>query len=182
MIKNLGRLFFTFFKIGLFTFGGGYAMLPMLQREIVEKNEWATEEDLASYFAIGQTTPGIIAVNTATFIGFRKFGVLGAVIATAGLVSPGAMIIVLLVNVIENFSQIPQVRHAMTGIKIGVTVLILEALFKLKRSALQDKAGYLIFLSVVAARLFLPRISPAILVLLAGTLGIVLFRVGGQTS
>ena len=89
MDREMLRLFMVFLKIGVFTFGGGYAMLPILQREVVEKHGWVSENDLAEYYAIGQTTPGIIAINTATFVGYRKFGVVGAVVATLGLALPG---------------------------------------------------------------------------------------------
>ena len=92
-VKSLETLFFTFFKIGLFTFGGGYAMLPLLQREIVEKKKWATEEEMLDYFAVGQCTPGVIAVNTATFVGFKEKKLSGAVFATLGIVSPSLVII-----------------------------------------------------------------------------------------
>ena len=182
MIKDLAQLFWTFFKVGAFTFGGGYAMLPILQRELVEKKKWATDEDLADYYAIGQTTPGIIAVNTATFVGYRRAGALGAVAATLGLVLPGVTIIILLARLIAGFSDLPQVRHAMAGIKVAVSVLILEALLKLKKSALTDWPGRTIFLAVFAAALFFPGMSPAILVLLAGGGGALLLRRKGATK
>lgn len=176
MIKDLIQLFWVFFKVGAFTFGGGYAMLPILQRELVEKKKWATDEDLADYYAIGQTTPGIIAVNTATFVGYRRQGIIGAIAATLGLVLPGVTIIILLARLISGFSELPQVRHAMAGIKVAVSVLILEALLKLRKSALSDWPAGLIFLAVFVAALFFPQISPAILVLLAGGSGALLLR------
>lgn len=179
MAKDLIQLFMTFLKIGTFTFGGGYAMLPILQREIVEKHGWATEEDLAQYYAIGQTTPGIIAVNTATFIGYRKLGVVGAIIATAGLVTPGVLIIILLAKLIIGFSQVPAVKHAMAGIKVAVTVLIFEALWKLKKNSLVDWQTVLIFGIVLGMALLVPGLSPIIPVLMAGGLGVMLFRSGG---
>lgn len=171
MIKEWMQLFLVFLKIGAFTFGGGYAMLPMLQREIVEKHGWATEEDLSDYYAIGQTTPGIIAVNTATFIGYRKFGVPGAIIATLGLVLPGILIIIGIVKLIIGFSDVVQVRQAMTGIKIAVSVLILEALLKLRKSALIDRATVGIFALVLVPAIVFPQISPVFLVIFAGILG-----------
>ncbi|RRD96100.1 chromate transporter [Clostridiales bacterium COT073_COT-073] len=176
MIRDLAQLFFTFLKIGAFTFGGGYAMLPILQREIVEKHGWAKEEDLTNYYAIGQTTPGIIAVNTATFIGYRQFGMLGAIVATLGLIIPGVVIIMIIGNLIIGFSDIPAVKQAMTGIKVAVTVLILEALLKLKKNSLTDGTSKLIFLLILWLTIIFPRLSPAPLVILAGGLGFFLYR------
>ena len=182
MTTDLVQLFWTFFKVGAFTFGGGYAMLPILQRELLEKKQWITEEDLAGYYAVGQTTPGIIAVNTATFVGYHRSGVGGAIAATLGLILPGVMIIILLARLIVGFSDWPQVRHAMAGIKVAVSVLILEALLKLRKSALTSWPAGLIFLAVFAANLFLPQVSPAILVLLAGGSGALLFRGKGAVK
>ena len=109
-------LFLTFAKIGVCTFGGGYAMLPILQREVVEKKGWATEEELTDYFAIGQCTPGIIAVNTATFIGQKYKGILGGVLATLGVVFPSLIIITLIAAFLQNFASYPVVAHALAGI------------------------------------------------------------------
>ena len=114
----LGDLFVTFFKIGICTFGGGYAMLPILQREVVEKKSWAMEEELMDYYAIGQCTPGIIAVNVATFIGQKFMGTLGGIFATLGVIAPSLVIISLLAGVIEAFSHIVWVQHAFGGIRI----------------------------------------------------------------
>lgn len=178
-MKALIRLFLVFFKIGLFTFGGGYAMLPILQREIVEKNQWAREEDLANYYAIGQTTPGIIAVNTATFIGYRQFGLLGAISATIGLISPGVVIIGLLVNLLVGLSDVREVQYVMKTLKVAVSVLILEAILKLRKNALVDNKTRVIFLIILALALFFPWISPALWVVLAGGLGILLANCRG---
>ena len=113
-------MFFTFAKVGVMTFGGGYAMLPILQREVVEKKHWATEEELMDYYAIGQCTPGVIAVNTATFIGQKNLGTLGGIFATLGVVFPSVVIISLLAGVIEAFSHIVWVQHAFGGIRVCV--------------------------------------------------------------
>lgn len=107
MLKEMADLFFTFARIGGLTFGGGYAMLPMLQKEVVENRGWATEEELTDYYAIGQCTPGIIAINTATFVGYRRFGVLGGVVATAGVVFPSLVIITIIAAFISNFADLP---------------------------------------------------------------------------
>ena len=165
--------FLTFAKIGAMTFGGGYAMLPILQREVVENKGWATEEELIDYFAIGQCTPGIIAVNTATFIGHKKAGILGAVAATLGLVFPSVVIITLLAGVIEAFSHIQWVQHAFGGIRVCVCVLICNAVVKLYKKAVVDRLTLLIFLAVAVGSYF-ANISPVVFVVIAAVLGILL--------
>ena len=147
-------LFLTFAKVGVMTFGGGYAMLPILQREVVEKKGWATEEELMDYFAIGQCTPGIIAVNTATFIGQKFKGVFGGIFATLGVVFPSLVIISLLAGVIEAFSHIAWVQHAFGGIRICVCVLILNAVVKLLKKAVVDKVTLAIFAVVMLGAYF----------------------------
>ena len=128
-------MFLTFAKVGVMTFGGGYAMLPILQREVVDSKGWATEEELMDYFAIGQCTPGIIAVNTATFIGQKNRGVLGGIVATLGLVFPSLVIISLLAGVIEAFSHLEWIQHAFGGVRVCVCILILNAVMKLLKKA-----------------------------------------------
>lgn len=166
------KLFLNFAKVGVMTFGGGYAMLPILQREIVEKNHWATEEELTDYFAIGQCTPGVIAVNTATFIGQKLCGIWGGIFATLGVVFPSVVIISLLAGVIEAFSHLTWVQHAFGGIRICVCVLILNAVVKLCKKAIVDKLTLFLFLLVTAGAYFLD-ISPVVFVLLTGIMGIV---------
>ena len=168
----LAKLYVAFFKIGLFTFGGGYAMLPMLQREVVDRYGWATEEELMDYFAIGQCTPGVIAVNTATFIGQKMRGVWGGIFATLGVVFPSVVIISLLAGVIEAFSHLALVQHAFGGIRICVCVLILNAVVKLCKKAIVDKATLVLFALVLAGAYFLD-VSPVVFVLLAGITGVV---------
>lgn len=128
------QLFLTFFRIGLFTFGGGYSMLPMLQREVVERRHWVTEEDLLDYFAIGQCTPGIIAVNTATLVGHRQRGALGAAFATLGIITPSLIIITIIASVLQQFAHIAAVQHAFAGIRVAVAALIVSAVIKLFRA------------------------------------------------
>ena len=178
-MKQLLRLFFTFAKVGVMTFGGGYAMLPILQREIVDNNGWATEEELMDYFAIGQCTPGVIAVNTATFIGRKQMGILGGIAATLGVVFPSLIIISLLAGVIEAFSHIGWVQHAFGGIRVCVCVLILNAVVKLLKKAVMDWPTGIIFALVAVGSYFLP-ISPVIFVLLAAIAGITLKSMGGK--
>lgn len=178
-MKQLFKLFFTFAKVGVMTFGGGYAMLPILQREIVDNNGWATEEELMDYFAIGQCTPGVIAVNTATFIGQKQKGILGGIFTTLGVVFPSLVIISLLAGVIEAFSHIAVMQHAFGGIRVCVCVLILNAVVKLLKKAVLDVPTGIIFALVAVGSYFLP-ISPVIFVLVAAIAGIALKSVGGK--
>ena len=172
-------LFLTFAKIGVMTFGGGYAMLPILQREVVDNKGWATEEELMDYFAIGQCTPGVIAVNTATFIGHRLKGVWGGIIATLGVVFPSVVIISLIAGVIEQFSHIDWVQNAFGGIRVCVCVLILNAVVKLLKKAVVDKVTLVIF-ALVALGSVLTPISPMVFVLVSGALGIGIKALGGK--
>ena len=180
-IKKALKLFITFFKIGAFTFGGGYAMLPILQREVVENKGWATEEELMDYFAIGQCTPGVIAVNTATFIGQKNSGVLGGVIATLGVVFPSLIIISLLAGVIEAFSHLVWVQNAFGGIRVCVCVLIANAVVKLYKKAVVDVPTFIIFLLVALGSTLIP-VSPVVFVLVAAVAGIILKAIGGKKA
>ena len=172
-------MFVTFAKVGVMTFGGGYAMLPILQREVVENKGWATEEELTDYYAIGQCTPGIIAVNTATFIGQKNKGIIGGIIATLGLVFPSLVIISLLAGVIEAFSHIEWVQHAFGGIQVCVCVLIINAVVKLYKKAVVDKLTFVLFLIVALGSYFLP-ISPVVFVVLAALTGIAVKSLEGR--
>ena len=172
-MKELLDLFLTFAKVGIMTFGGGYAMLPILQREVVENKGWATEEELADYFAIGQCTPGVIAVNTATFIGQKRRGVVGGIIATLGVAFPSVIIILLLAGVITNFSNLAAVQNAFAGIRVCVCVLIFNAVCKLWKSSVKSRLTLCIFIVVAIASYFI-NISPAVFVLVASAIGIVL--------
>ena len=118
-MKILADLFMTFFKIGLFTFGGGYAMIPLLQAELVRKKKWSSDEELMDYYCIGQSTPGIIAINVATFIGYKRARSTGAVVATLGMVSPSLIIIMSLAHVLNLYMDNPYVAHAFAGIRIN---------------------------------------------------------------
>ncbi len=136
-MKLLWDLYRAFFTIGALTFGGGYAMLPMLEREIVNKHKWSTSEELLNYFAIGQCTPGVIAVNTATFVGYNKKGIAGGIAATLGVISPSIVIIVLIAMLLENFMDILWVQHAFAGIRVAVCALIVSSVIKLAKSNLK---------------------------------------------
>ena len=166
-------LFCTFFRIGLFTFGGGYAMLPLLQREIVEKKHWATEEELLDYFAVGQCTPGIIAVNTATFVGFKEKKLSGAIFATLGIVSPSLVIITVIAALLSNFAHIAAVQNAFAGIRVAVCVLILNSIVKLWKKSVVDKLTFAVFLAVFIGSVLLSHVSPVVFIVAAAVLGIV---------
>ena len=172
-MKELLQLFLAFAKIGAFTFGGGYAMLPMLQREVVEKHHWATEEELMDYYAIGQCTPGVIAVNTATFIGEKRKGVPGAIAASLGVVFPSVVIITVIAACIQNFQQIEVVQWAFDGIRAAVVALILSSVIKLGKKSIVDVATAAICL-VVAVLSVLTNLSPAVFVVAAGLCGLLL--------
>ena len=174
-------LFFTFAKMGVMTFGGGYAMLPILQREIVQKKKWATDEEIMDYFAIGQCTPGIIAVNTATFIGQKTAGNLGGIIATLGIVFPCFVIISLLAGVIETFSHITFVQKAFAGIRICVCVLILNAVMKLFKKAIVDKPTLVIFILVTLFAYF-TNLNPIVFVVASAIAGIIIQSIKGRAS
>ena len=167
-------LFLTFFRIGILTFGGGYAMLPMLQREIVQKKQWAEERDLLDYFAVGQCTPGIIAVNTATFIGFKQRKIPGAIAATLGLVTPSLIIITIIAAVLKNFTDVPAVQNAFAGIRVAVCVLILNAVITLLKKAVVDKPTAILFGAVAICAILFSGVSPIVFILVAGLIGIIL--------
>lgn len=189
-------LFLTFARVGVCTFGGGYAMLPVLQREVVEKKGWATEEDLADYYAVGQCTPGVIAVNTATFVGYQCKGSLGGIVATLGVVSPSILIIGLIAAFLRQFAEIQWVAHAFAGVRACVCALILSSVLKLVKTAVVDWVGALLFavvliLAAVSNFVIFPAawgiwatvlnllLSPVTLVLAAGAVGLAVRRMRG---
>ncbi len=172
-MQKIWELFITFAKMGSITFGGGMAMLPILQREVVDRKHWATEEELMDYYAIGQCTPGIIAVNTSTFVGQKVAGALGGIAATLGFVFPSLVIITLIAGLITNFSHLAWVKNAFAGIQVCVCVLIFNATIKLLKKAVVDRRTAVIFLVVLVSSLLL-NLSPVWFVLLAALAGILL--------
>ncbi len=179
-MKLLFELFFIFAKMGAVTFGGGYAMLPILQREIVENKHWGTEEELMDYYALGQVTPGMIAVNVATFIGCKLKGFWGGVFATVGVITPSMIIITVIALFLSQFEENPYVAHAFSGIRACVCVLIMDAVLKLGKKSVKDKRTLLIFLAILLIALFVP-ISPVFSVVVAGIAGYILMpRKGGK--
>lgn len=183
-------LFLTFAKMGAMTFGGGYAMLPILQREVVEKKKWATEDQLADYYAVGQCTPGIIAVNTATFVGASQAGIPGGIVATLGVVFPSILIILAIAAFLSGFMHLEAVAHAFNGVRAGVVALILVSIIKLFKGTVKDwptRIIYTLVLALAAAGNFvtLPAAtsagvaavwnlatSPVFLVILSGAIGL----------
>ena len=171
------QLFVSFARVGVLTFGGGYAMIPMLEREIVDRRGWATSEELMDYYVVGQCTPGVIAVNTATFIGFKTAGNLGGIVATLGVVFPSFVIISVIAGIIRNFSDIPAVKSAFAGIRVCVCVLIFNSVVKLWKGAVKDKATLALCLLVFILSVFF-SISPIVFVLFCAAAGILFTRMG----
>ncbi len=175
-------LFLTFAKVGACTFGGGYAMLPILQREVVEDKGWCTDEELTDYFAIGQCTPGVIAVNTATFLGSKRKGVLGGVIATLGMVFPSIVIITLIAAFLANFAHIPAVGHAFAGVRAAVVALIASSVLKLSKTTVKNLPSAVIFALVLLLAVFdkpLEAMFPAVSFLFSPVTYIVLSGLAG---
>ena len=170
-MASLWQLFSVFARMGAVTFGGGYAMLPILQAEVVNKYHWATDEELADYYAVGQCTPGVIAVNTATFIGLKLRGVAGAQAAM--------VIITTIAAFLSNFAHIPAVADAFAGIRVGVCILIFQAVRKLFAKAVVDKLTAVLFFLVLIINV-ITDISPAYLVVAAGLVGIAAKRKDGD--
>lgn len=170
-MKIYRELFKAFFRVGILTFGGGYAMLPILRREVVENHGWCTDEELADYYAIGQCTPGIIAVNTATFIGYKLKGISGGILATYSLTLPSFLIILAIASVLQNFAHLPVVINAFAGIRVAVVALVLNAVLKLLKTAVVDKLTLAIFLVVFILASVL-SVSPVVFVLVAGFAGV----------
>ena len=178
-LKKLGELFLSFAKVGVMTFGGGYAMLPMFQREIVEKRGWATEEEMTDYYAIGQCTPGVIAVNTATFVGQKHCGIPGGIAATLGVVFPSVVIIALLAGVIEYYSGIAWIQNAFAGVRVCVCVLIFNAVLKLWKKSVVDRWTLGIYVLILLLAIVLDC-SPVLFVIAAALCGVVLKTLSGK--
>ncbi len=169
----MGQLFVTFFKIGLFTFGGGYAMLPLLQDEIVRRHKWATDEELMDYYSIGQCTPGIISVNVATFIGTKLYGKIGGFLATLAIIMPSMIIISLIAAILSQFMHNEYLKQGFSGIRIVVAALILNTLIDMWKKGVKGYQGYIIFILALSGIFFL-NISAILIVIGASILGLIL--------
>ena len=179
-MKELLELYLAFLRIGCVNFGGGYAMLPLLEADLVGKRHWTTTEDLMDYFAIGQCTPGVIALNVSTFIGYKKKGIAGAFTATLGFLTAPIAIILVIAAFLTNFATLEIVQHAFAGIRVCVCVLILQAILRLWKKSIVDRKTlvlYLVVFLLTASSAYLPiSIPAAVLVLASGCIGVLLSK------
>ena len=175
-MNELLELYWTFVKIGCVTFGGGYAMLPILERELADKRHWTNMDELRDYFSIGQCTPGVIAMNVSTFIGEKKAGIKGALAASVGFMTGPIIIILIIAAFLNNFAQLELVQHAFAGIRVCVCVLIVQAVLRLWKKSVVDPFTLALYVIIFALNAFsgvLPvKIPAAVLVILAGAIGL----------
>lgn len=176
-MNDLIQLYLAFFRIGGLTFGGGLTMLPMLKHELVEKKNWVSEDDLLDYYAVGQCTPGIIAVNVSTFVGYKKKGVPGAVFSTLGMISPSLIIVSCIALCLQQFMDNQTVQHAVAGIKTVVCALMLNTVITMGKKTLTDRIAVAMCITGFLLAMFTP-VPTVILVLIAGITGIILYRTG----
>lgn len=170
-MRELFELFWAFAQIGSVTFGGGYAMLPLIQKKIVEDKAWATEDQVLNYYALGQCTPGIIAVNTATFIGYDRKGFWGGLFATLGMVFPSLVIIMTIARFITQFEEVEALQHAFAGIRVAVVALIVSAVIRLWRQSVESSLGATLFVISLVVIAFL-NVSPILVIVLAALFGV----------
>ena len=149
-LRQFVELYLAFLKIGAFTFGGGLAMMPIMQRELIEKRGWLTDEELIDYFAIGQSTPGIIAVNVATFVGYKRLGVLGGIIGTLGVVTPSWVIIMILAGAISSVDKYPVAQKALKGINVAVAALLTSVIVKFSKKTIKSVWNAVLMLTAFA--------------------------------
>lgn len=185
MMKNLLQLYLIFLKIGSVTFGGGLAMYPILSYEFIEKRGWITEAELTDYYAVGQCTPGIIAVNVSTFVGNKRGGLPGGIVATLGFVTAPLLLLIAIAASLRSFAQVPAVRSAFAGIRVCVCVLIVNAVLRLWKNSVVDRTTLLLFaaaFAVSAGSPYMPfSVSPALIVLASLLFGIAWRRrMGGK--
>ena len=177
-MHELLELYLAFLKIGAVNFGGGYAMLPLLERDLNEKRGWVTTDELMDYFAIGQCTPGVIALNVSTFIGYKRKGTAGALCSTGGFLTMPIAIILVISMWLNNFADLPIVRNAFAGVRVCVCVLVLQAIIRLWKKSIPDRTAFAVFLVIFALSIaspYLPvRIPTALLVILAGVAGVLI--------
>jgi chromate transporter len=174
-LKKYIEVFLTFLKMGCVTFGGGYAMIPVVERELIKKRGWTTMDEVMDYYTIAQITPGVIAVNLSTFVGYKQAGLLGGFLATIGFVLPGVSLIITAALFISNLADIPAVQHAFAGIRIAVGALILDTVIKLVKGVFKDFKALVIYIAAfVLSALW--KVSPMFLILGAGAAGLVFYR------
>lgn len=170
------ELLISFVKIGFLTIGGGYVMLPMMQSELIDKKHWITEEELLDYYAVGQSTPGIIAVNVATFVGYKKAGVTGGIVATLGIIAPSLIIITALAGVIQSIDQYPNVQKAMSGINVAVCALITDATLNFIKKGVKNFVTLLVLLASFLL-IYYVKVPSYLIVLGAAFLGTITYFV-----
>ncbi len=170
-MKKLFEIFFAFFRVGALTFGGGYSMMPMLEKELIEKKKWITKDDILDFFAVGQCIPGVIAVNTSVMAGKMIAGVPGAIFAALGVVAPSLIVILAIAVFLSNFASIELVQRAFAGIRIAVAALIVNVVINTFKSGIKNVFTFILFLAVFVLSLFL-RLSPIVYVLCCAALGI----------
>ena len=178
-MKELIDIFFTSARVGAMTFGGGYAMLPILQKEVVEKKKWNTEEEILDYYALSQCLPGIILVNTLVFVGQKKKGRIGAFASALGAVTPSFIIITIIATLLTAFADVPAVQSAFAGIRVCVCVLIFNSILKLWKSSVVDKKCLALFI-IIAIGSLVVDITPITFVLGAAVVGILIKMLGGK--
>lgn len=166
-------LYFTFAKIGAFTFGGGLAMMPMMQRELVQSHGWITEEDLIDYYAVGQSTPGIIAINVATFVGYRQAGIIGGIIASLGMVTPSLVIIMILAKLINSISEYPLIQKALKGINVAVAALLTNVIVNFAKKTIKN-VWNAVFMVIAFVLVFFFKLQSFYVILAAIVTGIVI--------
>lgn len=175
-MKILWKLFSVFFKTGLFTFGGGYAMLPLLKEEVVVKHRWLSENELLDYFSIGQCTPGIIAVNVATFCGCKLKGIMGGLVATFAMILPSLIIITLIAAILNQYIHLPIIASAFAGIRIGVTALLCGLIIDMAKKLYHDssrKIWHSVVFSIALLLLIFGNVSAVVIVILAALSGFI---------
>ncbi|MBO5116805.1 MAG: chromate transporter [Treponema sp.] len=172
-IKNLFNLYFSFAKIGTFTIGGGLAMMPMMQSELIEKRKWITDEELIDYYAVGQSTPGIVAVNVATFVGYKQMGIIGGIFATLGMVTPSLVIIMILASLINSINDFPIIQKALKGINVAVAALLTSTIINFMKKTIK-KFTNAIFMMISFLLVFVFKLPSFWIILFALLIGVVL--------
>ena len=172
-IKNLFNLYFSFAKIGTFTIGGGLAMIPMMQSELIEKRKWITDEELIDYYAVGQSTPGIVAVNVATFVGYKQMGIVGGIFATLGMVTPSLVIIMILASLINSINDFPIIQKALKGINVAVAALLTSTIINFMKKTIK-KFTNAIFMMISFLLVFVFKLPSFWIILFALLIGVVL--------
>ena len=178
-LKTLWEVFFTFFRIGAFTFGGGYAMIPLIQRETVEKHGWVTDDDILEIIAIAESTPGPIAINSSTFVGYRTAGFWGAFFGTLGMVMPSFLVITIISYVLNEFQSLKPVQYAFYGIRAGVLALIIKALWNMYKKAPKGRIAYII-MALAFVLVALLDVSVILVLILCAAIGLVSSLMAGR--